>query len=336
MADSHVLKHRIAVVGATGIVGQAVLRALADHDIPAESIVPMGSGRHPGQEASVGDEVYPVMKMADAKWDDYSHVILCVPASVVHAHESQFMNTKARVLDASGYFALAPGVPLWVDGMDAASGDKDARVTALPDPLVTGVTHALSELDAVNPIEALSITSLEGVGVYGKAAMRELMQETKDGMMNKVTAPEIFPKAMAFNVLPHVGPVPNQMLNTAREDHVLMQIRKLWRRDLPVQVTRTTVPVFTGAGLSLHVTCKNKITTAHMKALQTNSWRIHPRHAEGVEAYATHIDVTNDDHIHLSRMRVHPKHKTQLALWAIFDPVHAGVAMPAVRWLNKN
>lgn len=326
---------KIVVIGASGVVGKSVLSALQAMDFPADHVVPVHSGSRPGARVSYGEERdLALLTMDKVDLTSVGTLILCVPETAMSGLNSYLSKFSGRLIDASGYFALDPKTSLVVPHVTPKDNLK--LMCALAHPIVSGVVHALHGFSQNNPVKSLAISTYEGVSVEGMLGMAELMQQTKDTLMNKPSPINHFPKTMAFNVIPCVGRLPRVGIDTPEEEKIRLQLCKYYKRQIPVSVSRVLVPAFVGVGISLHATFEKPLAKEDLAASESEGVRAISQPDSPHEDYATHLDVSGDDFIFIGRRRINAADPKQIQQWVILDNARWGGAVGVDYLLNDS
>lgn len=328
---------QIAVLGASGSVGKAVLQSLCDAGVPVSQIVAIHSGRRSQARVTYGEEAdIGCVTLDKVDFGRVSTIINCLSEGKTVIAKPYLARFSGRILDTSGYFSLDPNVPLLVPYVSEEKEWQTKKITAVANPLVSGVVHALRYLNKTHTLTSITLSSYEGVSVEGHKGMAELMQQTKDALMNAPSPVVHFPKTMAFNTLPCVGNLHRAGAETSLEELVRLQLCKFYKRQIPIDITRVLVPAFVGVGISLHVTFAEPLTKSILGAARTQGVCVVAGHDSAHADFATHMDVAGDDFIYVGRRRMNPNYPNRLQLWVALDNLRWSGAMAVASFVGKH
>ncbi len=198
--------YKVAVVGATGAVGREILTTLSEREFPADDVVALASERSPGTRVSFGEN--DELKVQDLSSFDFkgSEIVLSSPGAKVSAeHAPRAARAGAVVIDNTSQFRMDPDVPLVVPEVnpDAIAGYERRHIIANPNCSTIQLVVALKPLHDLARIKRVVVATYQAVSGSGKDAMDELFNQTRGVFMNHPAKPEIFPKQIAFNTIPH-------------------------------------------------------------------------------------------------------------------------------------
>jgi aspartate-semialdehyde dehydrogenase len=276
---------RVAVVGATGLVGRGVLAALAEAGHPDTQVTALASERSAGQEASYGDTTLEVEATSADSFRGHALVVLAVPADAARTLASAAQRAGAWVVDTSRAFLADVSVPLAEEGLrgDGLLRPFPGRVVRVPGPVALGLLRTLEPLRTKYGVTEAHVTALLGAASAGARGLSELEQTTAQLLSGRELEPTHFPHRLAFNLVPQAGPFSEASGGTLEE--------LSWRADVtllfgpgapPVDGTAVLVPVFHGALLTLQLRLGKPATPEEVRALL--------REAKGVKVLDTPAD----------------------------------------------
>jgi len=316
---------RTAILGATGLVGQAMLDLLAAESWADAPPLLLVSARSAGRRLSFrGEEI--VCRETTA--DDFAGVDIALFSAGGGASRDWgpvAIAAGAHVVDNSSAFRMEQGVPLVVPEINGALVDAPAGALLVANPNCSTIQVAM----AVAPFAAwglrrVDVTTFQAVSGAGRRALAELQRQEGGA------APEagIFPRAMAANVVPAIGPATGAG-SYEEEDKVVRELRRIMGRgeDLQVTCTAVRVPVHTGHAASVRVVCeRTPEPEAAVAALQD-----FPGVAVAPDghAYATPLEIAGDTRVHVGRLR--PDGTGGLLMWVVADNLLKGAAWNAVQ-----
>ena len=263
---------RIAVVGATGNVGQELLNILAERAFPADEVYAIASRRSLGREVSFGDTS---IKCLDLEQFDFSSVDVCLMSaggSVSKEWAPKIAAAGCIVIDNSSAWRMDPDVPLVIPEVnaDAITGYAKKNIIANPNCSTAQLLVALKPLHDAAKITRVVVATYQSVSGSGKEAMDELWNQTKGIYVNDPITPEIYPKQIAFNVIPHGGDFMADGYTT-EEAKLVRETHKMLDPDIKLTATVVRVPVFVGHSEAVHVEFENPISPGSARKILRES-----------------------------------------------------------------
>jgi aspartate-semialdehyde dehydrogenase len=323
----------VAVVGATGLVGEAIVAALAEHEFPLKSLALLASDRSIGRAVAFGREQLPV---DDVSTFDFSGVDLAVFAAGEEAAAAlapRAVDAGCRVIDTSSHFRGDPAVPLVVPEVNPQALDVEHGIVAIPAPAVTLLATALAPIAAIATIERVDVTVLQAASEAGRAGIEELVSQTAQLLNGRPAAkPRAFPRQIAFNCVPQSGAMDADGWTESERSLAIELGRVLSAPTLIVDATVVAVPVFFGDSLVVRVTTAAPVGVGRAREVLQKAPGIvlgDPRRASG---YATPaVDVVDQDAVFVRRIRQDPEDGRRLSFWVVGDNVRRAVAYSTVR-----
>jgi aspartate-semialdehyde dehydrogenase len=323
--------YRVAVVGATGNVGGEMLQILAERKFPVDEVVALASERSTGKQVSFGDE--RTLEARDLASFDFRgfDIGLFSPGAKVSA---QFAPKAAAagcvVIDNTSQFRMDADVPLVVPEVNRAAlkGFHKRNIVANPNCSTIQMVVALKPLHDTARIKRVVVATYQSVSGAGKEAMDELFEHTKAIYMNDRKAPDFFPKAIPFNVIPQID-VFQEDGSTKEEWKMVVETKKILDPKIDVTATCVRVPVFVGHAEAVNVEFES--------ALGPDEAREILRDAEGVVVvdgrgeYVTPIECVGEYGVFVSRIRKDPTVRHGLNMWVVSDNLRKGAALNAVQ-----
>jgi aspartate-semialdehyde dehydrogenase len=324
----------LAVVGATGLVGREVVRALEDLELPVASLRLIASERSAGSTLDFRGEslrVDPPRPEAFARCDI---AFFATGAEVSRSLAPQARAAGAVVLDDSPAFRLEPDVPLVVPEVNAGAlaGFRARGIVSNPSAAATALAVVLKPIADAAGIERAVVTTLQAVSGAGQRGVEQLEREA--GALMNGREPEgdgPLPHRVAFNVVPQIGAIGADG-TSAGEATLLAETRKVL--DLPalaIAVTALRVPVFYGHSLSVNVVTRAKLRVPDAREVLRKAPGLKVLDDPGERIYPMPMLATNDDAVHVGRIREDASHERGLALFVAVDNVRKGAALNLVQ-----
>jgi aspartate-semialdehyde dehydrogenase len=319
----------VAVLGATGAVGREVLRAMEDLELPVASIRLLATDRSAGTTLDFRDEAVRVESVKPGAFRGCDLAFFATGQEVSRALAVGARGDGAIVLDDSPAFRMEPDVPLVVPEVnpEALEGFRPRMIVANPSAAVTALAIVLRPLAVAAGLERVVVTTLQAVSGVGQRGVDQLERETSALMNGREPEGEgPFPHRVAFNVVPHIGePAPDG--GTDEEAKILRETRKiLGDPGLRLAATALRVPVFYGHSLCVNVTTARKLRAADARDVLRRAPGLKVLDDPGERIYPMPMLATNDDAVHVGRIREDASQERGLDLFAVVDNVRKGAA----------
>ena len=317
----------VGVLGATGAVGQEMLKILAERNFPVKSIRPLASARSAGKTVLFKGEPVPI---AEAKEDAFTGLDLVLGAAendVAQRFAPHILDAGAVFVDNSSAFRLREDVPLIVP--EDAKWHKGILSNPNCTTIVTLV--AVAPLAKESPIETMIASSYQAVSGAGVAGMREITEEIEAGLKGEAYAPKAFAHQIAYNVIPQIGS--EQYLGyTSEEMKMQNEGRKILHLpEMKVSCTCVRVPVLRSHSVSVVLRTKEKISVDRAKALIAAAPGCKLVDDLKNHVYPMPLDTSDQDLVFVGRIREDLTSDRGLNLWCCGDQVRKGAATNAVQ-----
>lgn len=322
----------VAIVGATGAVGEEMLAVLADTDLPIKSIRPMSSERSAGQTISFRNDRIEVVETTLDAFDGID-VALFSAGSAVSLEFGRALATRGiTVIDNSRAFRMDSDVPLVVPEVNPGAVKADSLLIANPNCSTIQLVVALEAVRHVAPLKRITTSTYQSASGGGRAAMDELRDQTIDLLNFRSPKVEHFSRRLAFDVLPQIDSFADDGF-TLEEHKMINETRKiLGDTALPVCATCVRVPIFVGHALSLNIEFTEAFELAHLvSALEEQQGLVF--HA-AAEDFPTTADVTGSDDVMVGRLRRDPSVANGVVMWVVADNLRKGAATNAIQILE--
>src|SRR5215469_7346890 len=324
---------KVAVVGATGVVGHEMLSILAEREFPADEVFAVASERSAGAEVSFGEDA--VLKVRDLDQFDFKGVDIALfsPGAKVSAvHAPRAAKAGAVVIDNTSQFRMDPDVPLVVAEVNPAAiaQYKKRGIIANPNCSTMQMVVALKPLHDRARIKRVVVATYQSVSGAGRDAMDELFNQTRSVYVNDPIKKEQFTKQIAFNVIPHID-VFMEDGSTKEEWKMAAETRKILDPDIAVTATCVRVPVFIGHAEAVTVEFSRAVSEAEARTALKAAPGVSVIDHRVDEGYVTPQECAGEDPVFVSRIRRDPTVKHGLGLWVVADNLRKGAALNAVQ-----
>jgi len=324
---------KVAVVGATGVVGHEMLSILAEREFPVSEVCAVASERSAGGEVSFGeDEVLKVQDLGKFDFKGVDIALFSPGAKVSAVHAPRAAKAGAIVIDNTSQFRMDPDVPLVVAEVnpEAIAQYKKRGIIANPNCSTMQMVVALKPLHDLARIKRVVVSTYQSVSGAGREAMDELFNQTRSIYVNDPVKKEHFTKQIAFNAIPHIDVFMDDG-STKEEWKMAVETRKILDPDISVTATCVRVPVFIGHAEAVNVEFERPITEEQARAALKSAPGISVIDHRVDEGYVTPQESAGEDSVYVSRIRKDPTVAHGLNLWIVADNLRKGAALNAVQ-----
>jgi aspartate-semialdehyde dehydrogenase len=327
-------KYDVAIVGITSVVGEAVLSLLSERDFPVRNLYVLDSTDGAGGRVEFRDAYLRLQNVADFDFSQARIAFFCAGEKVAALHAPRAAATGCVVIDDSAQFRYDEDVPLAVPEVNGhvIARYRERRIIANPNSCVTLLVTALKAIYDAAGIERINIATYQAVSGTGKAAMDELAEQTMSIFNMKEIASKVYPKQIAFNVLPLIGEFADNGY-THEEMKMLRETRKIFEDEtIRVNATCVRVPVFFGHSQAVYIETREKITAPAARRLLEKSPGIKVVDGAKAGAFPTAVtEAAGSDHVYVGRLREDISHPRGLDLWIVADNIRKGAALNGVQ-----
>ncbi|MDT8310636.1 MAG: aspartate-semialdehyde dehydrogenase [Methylophaga sp.] len=324
----------VAVVGATGAVGEAMLEILHQRKFPIGKIYALASERSAGSTVQFGNKSLIVEDLAEFDFSKVQVGLFSPGASVSAIYAPKAAAAGCVVIDNTSQFRYDDDVPLVVPEVnpEAIAGYKQRGIIANPNCSTIQMLVALKPIyDAVG-ITRINVCTYQAVSGSGKPAMDELAKQTAALLNGRPVETQAYPKQIAFNVLPQIDVFMDNGY-TKEEMKMVWETRKiLGDNSIQVNPTAVRVPVFFGHSEAVHLETRDKITAEQAMALYEKTPGIVLLDERKDGGYPTAVtEASGHDPVYIGRIREDISHPNGLNLWVVADNVRKGAALNSVQ-----
>ena len=324
----------VAVVGATGAVGETMISILEERDFPVGTLYPLASSRSAGKTIMFKGSPVKVTDLAEFDFSQARIGLFSAGGSISAEYAPKAGAAGCVVVDNTSHFRRDPEIPLVVPevNIEALADYGRHNIIANPNCSTIQMLVALKPIyDAVG-IERINVATYQAVSGTGKEAIEELAGQTARLLNGKEAECEVYPKQIAFNALPHIDTFQDNGY-TREEMKMVWETQKIFD-DPGIQVNPTCVrvPVFFGHSEAVHIETVDKITAEQARALLQSApgVTVMDEHADG--GYPTAVgDAAGADPVFVGRIREDISHARGLDMWIVADNVRKGAALNSVQ-----
>lgn len=320
----------VAVVGATGVVGEPLLTALEARNYPVANLYCLDEGDAVGERLRYFGKSVTVTPVAEFDFTQVELVFFCSEAIVATSYALLATEAGCTVIDCSGAFGAEYDVPMVIPEVNpqALEDIRESRIIANPSAATIALLLVIKPLLEAVGITRINITTLEPVSVAGKAGVDELAAQTVALLNMKEAASRVFPQQIAFNVVPQIGSLEGNGYTDGEMKLVWETQKVLGRSDISLNPTAVLVPVFFGCSMAVHLECHTHLSATEAQAMLAT--------APGVSLVDSGTptpvgNATKDEAVYVGRLREDISQPNGLDLWITMDNVRKGAALNAVQ-----
>ncbi len=327
-------KFNVAVVGATGAVGESMLTILAERRFPVADVHAVASARSAGARVAFGERQLSVRDLDDFDFAGVDIALFSPGASVSKIHAPRAAAAGCIVIDNTSQFRYDTDVPLIVPEVNPAAldGYRQRNIIANPNCSTIQMVVALKPIHDAVGIARINVCTYQAVSGSGKEAMEELAGQTASLLNGQDITPSVYPKQIAFNVLPQIDLFQDNGY-TKEEMKMVWETRKIMGDDsIEVNPTCVRVPVFYGHSEAVHIETHKKISAAAVTELLKKAPGVSlvDRREDG--GYPTAVsEAANQDPVFVGRIREDISHPRGIDLWVVSDNVRKGAALNSIQ-----
>ncbi len=327
-------KFDVAVVGATGAVGETILSILEQRNFPINKLYPLASANSAGKKVFCQGKSWTVEDLDKFDFSKVQIGLFSAGGSISEKYAPIAAEAGCVVVDNTAHFRRDEDIPLVVPEVNAhaIAGYTKRNIIANPNCSTIQMLVALKPIyDAVG-IERINVATYQAVSGSGKEAITELTDQTAKLLNGKDVDIEVYPKQIAFNVIPHIDVFQDNGY-TKEEMKMVWETKKIFEDEsILVNPTAVRVPVLFGHSEALHIETKDKITAEQARELLANAPGVRVMDEREDAGYATPFaEATNNDDTFVSRIREDISHERGLNLWVVSDNIRKGAALNTIQ-----
>ena len=322
----------VAVVGATGAVGQTMLDILAERKFPVSELIPVASSRSAGSVIEYRGKEYVVQDLETFDPTGVDIALFSAGGGTSRTHAPRFAQAGCYVVDNSSAWRMDKDICLVVPEVNphALEMARENKIIANPNCSTIQMVVALKPLHDAMPIERVVVSTYQAVSGAGGKAMDELAKQTGQLMNGQAAEVNVLPARIAFNVIPHIDVFMED--GYTKEEHKMMdETRKIMEADIAVTATTVRVPVFYGHSESVNVTFSGPMNAAKARELLAEAEGICVVDDPSGEDYPMPSEAAGTDPVWVGRIRDDYSCANSLHLWVVADNVRKGAALNAVQ-----
>jgi len=324
--------YKVAVVGASGNVGREILAILTERKFPVSEVVPLASSRSAGQPITFGEKEVKIQDLAKYDFAGTDIVLSSAGAKISAEFAPRATAAGAVIIDNTSHFRMDPDVPLVVPEVNpqAIADYSKKNIIANPNCSTIQMVVALKPLHDFAPIKRVVVSTYQSVSGGGKEAMDELFNQTRSIFMNSNKEPDVFPKQIAFNVIPHIDSFMDDRM-TKEEWKMVVETKKILDPKIKVCANCVRVPVFIGHSEMINVEFESEVTVEQARKVMQKAKGLTLIDLESEMSYITPVEIQGEDDVFVSRLREDLSVEYGLNFWCVSDNLRKGAALNAVQ-----
>ncbi len=324
------MSFNVAVVGATGVVGQEFLRVLAERRFPVRSLRLLASARSAGQRVAWQGEEHLVEDLERADLRGVDVALLSAGSGPSKAHAPRIVGQGALVIDNSSAWRLDPAVPLVVPQVNGEAAAGHRGLIANPNCSTILLLMAVAPLERQVRVERLVVSTYQAVSGSGQAGLEELDRQAAEEAAGRAPSARTYPVPIHRNVLPFVQAFGEGGLTTEEWKLVHESRRILGRPDLRVTATCVRVPVRRAHSEAVNVELARAVSPEEARGWLSRAPGVRVVDDPARLQFPTPRDAEGRDEVLVGRIRRDPSHERGLDLWLTGDQIRKGAALNAV------
>jgi len=324
----------VAVVGATGAVGEAMIDILEQRQFPVRHLYPLASSRSAGKTVRFKGKSLRVTDLAEFDFTCVHIGLFSAGGSVSAEFAPKASAAGCIVVDNTSHFRRDADIPLVIPEVNphAIAEYTQRGIIANPNCSTIGMLVALKPIHDAVGIERINVATYQAVSGTGKEAVEELAKQTAQLLNGKAVEPQVYAKQIAFNVLPHIDSFQDNGY-TREEMKMVWETRKIFEDEsIQVNPTCVRVPVFFGHSEAIHIETREGITPELARTLLSNAPGVSVIDDPMASAYPTAVtESAGQDPVFVGRIRADISHPRGLNLWVVADNVRKGAALNSIQ-----
>lgn len=335
-------KYNIAVVGASGAVGEEIFRVLEEQNFPVGNLLPLASASSAGKTIEFKGEEYPIEELTETVFEgrDIDIAFFSAGGSISAQYAKYAVESGAVVIDNTSHFRMMDNVPLVVPEVNPEDIElwEDTGIIANPNCSTIQMVQLLKPLHDYYGIKRVDVSTYQATSGAGKKGMEELVRQMQDFFAFKLdeSKVEAFAHRIALNVIPHIDtPQPNGY--TKEEMKMVNETNKIMHSDFAVSATCVRVPVLRSHSESITITFEEGVDVSVEKARELLENFENVKVVDDLPSfeYPMPMTATDTDYTYVGRIRKDTFAPNILHLWGVADQVRVGAATNAVRIAQK-
>lgn len=322
---------RVAIVGATGLVGHEFIKILEQRKFPMKSVSLYASDRSAGKKLTVNNQEIEVKETTGDSFKDIDIALFSAGADISRHFSPLAAKAGAVVIDNSAAWRMEPWVPLVVPEINPEDIKLHKGIIANPNCSTIQMIVALNPLHKVNPIKRIVVTTFQSVSGTGSPAITELTEQSQQVLNGQKTVPHVYPSQIAFNCLPEIDVFLDDAY-TKEERKMVDETRKIMHApEIQVSATCVRVPVFLSHSEAVNVEFTRPMSPEEARAILAKAPGVKVVDDPSKRLYPQPIAAAGTDDTYVGRIRRDTSHPNGLVMWIVADNIRKGAALNAIQ-----
>ena len=321
----------IAVVGATDIVGQEIIKVLEQRKFPVASIRLLATEYSSGMKILFNHRRIEVGEARPDAFRDVDIAFFSTDADISRRLSPLAVEAGAVVIDNSSAFRMNPAVPLVIPEVNPEDIEWHKGIIASPNCAAIQMAVALHPLHKTNPIKRIVVSTYESVSSSGGAALREVTNQARLVLEGRRICPHVYSHQIAFNVLPEIGVFLDNGYTKAEQQMIEETRKTLHAEDIAISATCVRVPIYFGHSEAVNVEFSSPITPEEARKILAQAPGVRVLDDPTVSFYPQPWAASGSDHVFVGRIRRDISHLDGLVMWIVADNLRKGGALNVVQ-----
>lgn len=322
---------KVAIVGATGLVGQEFTRILAQRNFPIKELSLLASDRSAGKKLDFNGRTIEVKETTPESFEDIDLALFSAGADISRHFSPIAAKKGAVVIDNSSAFRMENGVPLVVPEVNIDDAKNHKGIIANPNCSTIQMVVALNPLHQFNPIKRVVVSTYQAVSGSGTPAIEALTEQSHTVLEGQPVTPHVYPHQIAFNLLPEID-IFLDTGYTKEEWKMMAETRKIMHLpELALSATCVRVPVFVSHSEAVNIEFEHPISAEDARAVLAKAPGVRVLDDPTISLYPHPWMTAGTDETWVGRIRQDSSHPKGLAIWVVADNVRKGAALNAVQ-----
>ncbi len=324
-------KYNIAIVGATGLVGQEFIKILEARNFPVDNVYPYSSDRSAGSKVFINHNEVTVKEVNAESFRQVDIALFAASTEVSLYYSPIATESGAIVIDSSAGFRMFHEVPLVVPEVNPQDIKQHSGIIASPSCATIQMVAALYPLHKVNTLKRIIVATYESVSGSGSAAMNELTTQTKFVLEGRSIIPHIYHHQVAFNILPEIDVFLDDGY-TKEEWKIVEETKKiLHSEEIAISATCVRVPVYIGYSEAVHVEFTEPMAPDEARNILSMAPGVKVLDDPTVSLYPQPWPASGSNDVFVGRIRRDLSHPNGLVMWIVTDNLRKGSALNSIQ-----
>lgn len=323
-------KYNVAICGATGAVGETMLKVLQERNFPIKKIKLFASYKSKGRKYKFYNQNISVEELDNNSFQDIEIALFSIGADLSKEFAPIAVDNGAVVIDNSSAFRMEKDIPLVVPEVNPEDASWHKGIISNPNCSTIVMVIAINPIHKISKIKRIVTSTYQAVSGTGKKAIEELREQSRAFLDGEEVISEVYPVQIAFNVLPHVEDFYEDGY-TKEEMKMVHETHKIIGDD-SIKITATTVrvPVFTSHSLSINLELESKLTREDVREILNRAPGVKVMDDPGNLIYPTVLNSSGNDLVYVGRIREDNSIENGINLWVVSDQLRKGAATNAI------